>query len=490
MRTTLLPALLLAACGPSDINVTSLKPDITVLPAALDFGEVVVDETASLSFTVKNAGRNDLEISGASVAGADGVWSWDLEAVTLAPDEDVPVEVSFAPNALQDFADTLSIASNDPEDPTMDVLLAGTGRAAPVPDIAVDSTSLDFGDVAPGDQGLALLRLSNEGELDLTISYVAVEGPGVFTLSDDLNGEVLSPGNPATAFVYYDPLDDSGDSGSLIIYSDDPDENPLEIELIGNGGGDLDYPVAVVDCPTGVEPRSTVTLDASASYDPEEMVPLTYSWTLTNTPDGSEATLSSAESLAELYVDLAGEYTVSVVATNAVGVSSAPARCNLDVVPAADVHVELVWDTENSDLDLHLADGEAALYDVPGDVSPCNKTPDWGTAGETLDDPSLDLRDEDGYGPESIGIDEPAEGQYTVRVHYFEDNGVLEGTGGGATIATVRIWVRGALEEESSLMLTRNEVWDVGVVRWSYGYVIMDESPEPTNATKRSCPEE
>ena len=40
--------------------------------------------------------------------------------------------------------------------------------------------------------------------------------------------------------------DDSGDSGSLIIYSDDPDENPLEVELIGNGGGDLDYPVAVV----------------------------------------------------------------------------------------------------------------------------------------------------------------------------------------------------------------------------------------------------
>lgn len=489
MRPKLLSLLLLVACN-GDQQFQSLKSDIVVLPTSLEFGEVVVGESATGTLQIKNTGRNDLELTGASLAGTDGVFSWDLPETVLIPDDNLALDITFSPTDLLVYADTLTLSNNDPDTPEFPIPLTGTGRAAPVPDIALSTTSIDFGDVEPGAQGMALLSVANEGELDLEIDLTSLEGAGTFTLSDDLEGTVLSPGNQSTIFVYYDPFDDSGDQATLSIASNDPDENPVEIELIGNGGGALDYPVAVLDCPTGVEPRTSFTLDASGSTDPSGLTPLTYTWSLATTPDGSAATLSATDSAADIYVDLAGDYTISVSVTNTAGVSSAPAKCNLEVAPADDIHVELVWDTENSDLDLHLADDAAELYAVPGDVSLCNMTPDWGIAAETLDDPSLDLYDEDGYGPESIGIDEPAEGQYTVRVHYFEDNGVLEGTGGGATVATVRIWVRGVMEEESSLMLTRNEVWDVGIIRWAYGYVVMNEDPEASSASRRSCPEE
>lgn len=69
-----------------------------------------------------------------------------------------------------------------------------------------------------------------------------------------------------------------------------------------------------------------VTLDGSGSFDDDTATEdLIFAWTLTSVPEGSLATLMDAATVSPRFVaDMAGEYVVSLVATDALGQSSAP----------------------------------------------------------------------------------------------------------------------------------------------------------------------
>jgi hypothetical protein len=69
---------------------------------------------------------------------------------------------------------------------------------------------------------------------------------------------------------------------------------------------------------------SLVTLDGSASSDPDGQVPLTYAWSFLSKPPGSKATLLGTSEVDPTFTpDLPGDYVIQLVVTNAVGLSSA-----------------------------------------------------------------------------------------------------------------------------------------------------------------------
>lgn len=483
----LAPALLLASvsvtgCGPSETGITDYVPALSVLPESVDFGEVVAGETEKQTLTLENSGKDTLVLDSVLLDdGSAGVFTFSFDPVELEPDAYVPLEVYFTPPEFTTYTDTLRFIWNSEKDSPTLIPIAGTGVDIDRPDIGSDpSDCLDFGDLAAGETDEMSIKIVNDGEDDLVIDRAQITGAGTFSVAPDLGGQIVSAGGFIRPYVTYAPITADGDSATLKIYSNDPDENPYEICLEGNGGGSGNYPIAEVVCPDDTTPMSTVSFDGSGSYDPGDSEPLTYDWALSRTPDGSSAVLTGSDTTAELYMDIAGDYTVSLTVTNSLGVPSAPYECEVSAVPTEDVRVELVWNTDDSDLDLHLAEDAADLYAVPGDVSYCNEAPDWGNAGDASDDPLLAADDEDGYGPEVIEIVTPQDGNYHVRVHYFEDEG------GGATRATVRIYVYGSLAEEVSYTLTRNEVWDVGWIRWPMGYVVLEEEV-PEGAEHRSC---
>src|SRR3970282_1412005 len=77
-------------------------------------------------------------------------------------------------------------------------------------------------------------------------------------------------------------------------------------------------------------------------------------------------------------------------------------------VPWTAMHVSLVWDQAKTDLDIHLvSEGEGASSSVePFDCYFQNTDPDWGVAGESADDPWIDLDDVDGFGPENVNLNQ------------------------------------------------------------------------------------
>ncbi len=114
----------------------------------------------------------------------------------------------------------------------------------------------------------------------------------------------------------------------------------LAVVLSGCGGADGG--VAPVGSPANVAPVSnagpaqsvavgaTVTLDGSASSD-ANADPLTFVWTLTSRPPGSNATLAGATTTRPAFIaDVAGTYVASLVVHDG-QVSSAPAAVTVSV---------------------------------------------------------------------------------------------------------------------------------------------------------------
>lgn len=137
-----------------------------------------------------------------------------------------------------------------------------------------------------------------------------------------------------------------------------------------------------------------------------------------------------------------------------------PDGCSHDAAASKGLQVILTWDSDLADLDLHLMEGAAALFAVPADCDWCNSNPDWGVAGEPSDNPTLDVDDIFGFGPECSSIPSAAPGTYTVAVHYFTDHGAED------VAAQVEIWSTGVLVSTEALTMSRDQEWQVGTVEF------------------------
>ncbi len=470
---------LLIGCTKSDTKISQVYPIAAVSPEVLSFGDTPVDYSNTLDVQVINSGQVDLNISDLTIA--DNFAIGDHDDV-VPPDEQISLPITFTPSTYTSYAGSLLIHTDDPDHETLTVTLTGTGVDAPTPDIDVSPTVLDFGAVAAGTVAPAKwFTLANVGDGALSVASFDQTGSGAFSLVGSPRTLTLSGGESQQIIVQYAPVASTGDHGEVTITSDDPDEPTRTISLLGNGGGaDFQYPVPVIDCPTGVAPRDTVALDGTGSYDPEGNEPLTYAWTALAVPAGSQAALSSdTADTAYFATDIAGTYSVSLAVTNSIGVSSAPTTCTFIAVPKEEIHVELTWSTPSADLDLHLLAPGGEFFIEPDDCNWCNQSPDWGTTG-SAQNPSLDIDDYIGYGPENINDESPADGTYSVKVHYFTDNG------DGTVTATVKVYLYGVLAAERSQAMDRNQVWDAGQILWPDGLYV-DETTAPYTAPRRGC---
>lgn len=126
-------------------------------------------------------------------------------------------------------------------------------------------------------------------------------------------------------------------------------------------------PVANAGPDQSIHMGNVVTLDGSGSTDPSNNYPLTYSWAITSKPAGSGATLSDPAAVNPSFmVYYAGEYVVTLVVTNSLGVASAPASITVsttNTAPVADAGPDQSITLIGSTVQL---DG-AQSYDIDGD---------------------------------------------------------------------------------------------------------------------------
>ncbi len=245
--------------NPFDITLTGTgtAPEIAVeQPVGTDiadggsksFGAVPVGANSNLTFTIKNTGSADLTGLGLTVDGPDAA----LFTVTASPTAPVSgpsgsttFSVRFAPTSTGEKTAALHIANNDGNENPFDITLAGTGTA---PEIAVEqpagtdlidgTASIDFGIVLVGSgSAVKTFAITNSGSADLTGLAITKDGPDAddFTVGA-LGATTLAPGAGTTFTVQFAPAIAIGRTAALHIASNDSDENPFDIDLIGTGG--------------------------------------------------------------------------------------------------------------------------------------------------------------------------------------------------------------------------------------------------------------
>ncbi|MFQ5648636.1 MAG: choice-of-anchor D domain-containing protein, partial [bacterium] len=223
----------------SGTGVGPPAPDIAVTPASHDYGDVVVNTSAVKVFAVQNVGNADLSLTSTTLLGADAAqFSIDTGggAGIIAPGATRNVQVSFNPTSLGLKNATLRIISDDPDEGQLDVQLSGTGVQA-MPDISVTPASHNFGNVVEGASASKVFQVGNDGQLPLNVTLTTLQGPGAahFNIVSGGGGFTLVPGSTRNIEVGFNPTSTGAKTAMLRITSDDPDENPLDVNLSGTG---------------------------------------------------------------------------------------------------------------------------------------------------------------------------------------------------------------------------------------------------------------
>ena len=203
------------------------SPVIFIQPSSLEYGNVDAGADLTATLTIWNTGRGELILSATTIDTADGPFTIsDYPLLQIPSGDSDEMQITFAPLSAGDESATLLVDSNDPDTPSLEVPLTGTGVA---PTIQLTSSADDLGQTWTGCEGWALLTVENTGNADLTVSEVVLSGAEsgfTFALNEEHNGAlpwVLAPGQDEyLGTLTYLPLDEGEDQATLTVTSDDP----------------------------------------------------------------------------------------------------------------------------------------------------------------------------------------------------------------------------------------------------------------------------
>jgi carbonic anhydrase/acetyltransferase-like protein (isoleucine patch superfamily) len=213
-----------------------LIPDISVNPTSHNFGNVTVgDSSAIKTLTVSNTGNGDLDIEQISLGSGDFTISSDNCSNTIvAPDANCTVKVTFVPQTEGAKNATLSIPSNDPNTATATVTLTGNGIVLLIPDISVNPTSHNFGNVTVGDSSaIKTLTVSNTGNGELEIGQISLGDEDFSISTDNCSNTTVAADANCTVIVTFAPLSTGVKNATLLIPSNMPDT--FTVTLQGEG---------------------------------------------------------------------------------------------------------------------------------------------------------------------------------------------------------------------------------------------------------------
>jgi hypothetical protein len=115
---------------------SALTPVISASPESLNFGNVNVGCTSAFqTLTISNKGLADLVIGTLSITGTDAsefnIHNDNCSGQTIAPSGTYTVDVAFSPTSLGLKSANLSVPSNDPSVPILNVPLRNSVKAMP-----------------------------------------------------------------------------------------------------------------------------------------------------------------------------------------------------------------------------------------------------------------------------------------------------------------------------------------------------------------------
>lgn len=471
LAVTALLVALASACEFCGDDLSLLRPTLRVEPAEVHVtGAGVADDTA-IPLKVVNTSNVPLLIEDVHLA-ADGdpafrLVEWPREV--LAGGE-ARILVTVRPTLVSTISTTLVVQGERdalPE-PVVEVPITVEAVDLGLPDMVVEPECVEFARIGQFDVAFANVEIRNEGVRDLILDSVTfvptVEGDNAIRVQGAIPaGYAVAPNDSVTVNLVFAPEDTLTHEGELVIQSNDGERR---VCVSGTGS---ECPIAVTELledPDDIEPLDTLRFYGGDSYTDTQGVTVDeHQWMLTLRPTGSTAVLSTTSGpQTQLTVDIAGSYEVCQEVYDSDGIRSCNNACvRVDVIPTDALHVQLVWDHPRADLDLHVLREGGSVFTHEGDCYFSNKEPEW--FEPLVANPTLDVDDDEGYGPENTNIAQPLPGsRWRVLVHYWSK----QTDGDAFTTATLRVYAYGQLVGEFDHSFDNDELlWHAVEIQWS-----------------------
>jgi hypothetical protein len=415
----------------------------------------------------------------------------------------IPVTLNGVDNGLPDIVVTPDPAcgSTDPLGVNFDKVATGGVAICEVTISNVGTRDLFFDSLAFSNvEGDVLHIEPSDSDAPPNVAITGTPPSGDVPLPGCPDGVSGCVGNSFTLRLAFAP-DALGTYASKIsIVTSDPDETSVELPIIGSGVvgptcvAGIKSVNGITEPPFNVEPLDDVTLttEDSTGATPDVSIVSTR-WEVTQRGPGSTVIASDPTGTDTGFlfanrrgVDVAGKFEACAVVTDSLGTESNNTCCvDFEAIPSQALLVQATWANPDGDMDLHVTKrddgvfclnglgGGAGDVDAPfetgcGDLDcyygSCRSTnpdsPEWdGEAGRTAGDPSLDIDDLTGFGPENTNVDLPAPGAYGFGVDTYSSFG-------GPYLVTIRLFLFGRLSGEWTSEL-EEQFLEAGIVHFT-----------------------
>jgi subtilisin family serine protease len=195
---------------PATFQVTG-APDIDISANNIDYDSVFVNVSKTDSIIIKNLGTDTLHISDIQVN--NPVFALDNSLFSLAPRKSKTIVITFTPSASAIFSGTLTISSNDSDEPSLEITLQGTGVTPP--DINLSTETLNenlytgqqavqtftiHNDIPEGSNLIFDIYTMEEEQSSLKIENIKIKKSGmnklpIKTYNNESSKECYQPGN-------------------------------------------------------------------------------------------------------------------------------------------------------------------------------------------------------------------------------------------------------------------------------------------------------
>ncbi|MCO4763154.1 MAG: hypothetical protein KC502_16675 [Myxococcales bacterium] len=441
-------------------------------------------------------------------------------SVVIAPSDSIELVATLASLTSEEkVGATLKLTTDDFTEPVRDVQFKANSSG---PCLKPSPSAVAFGQVGIGQPKPMEVQLAGCGTEAVNITKISLKaGTSVdlkldFTTGDFTDGKspteaiplVVQPNSSASFRVICTPSEVAAKiAGTIVVESSNTDSREIAVTC---EPAKLVCPVACIDpvAPAGaIVPQTKLTLSSNCSKAGAGQVIDKRIWSVVQ-PGGSFASFSpnNKDKQVSFLPNVAGDYTFKLQVFDDLGNPGCTvAETKVPVLPDNKLHVELTWETKGDpkkgddkgpDLDLHLTHPKAkegkGQPDLDGNGEPdpwyakcydtfwLNPNPGWGDAFDINDNPSVDLDDKNGEGPENISVKVPETNiWYTVGAYYWEDFGM------GPSRPRVRIYIDKELVfNKLGPLLKQGDMWCAGEVAYDPKAVTLNAKAKLIRACK------
>ena len=232
------------------LQAVAAVPTLTLLPTeGLDFGAVPVGQVATATVTVKNTGTVPVTAGQMKVADLRGPFSIEGDVGPWPdPGDETRVDIAFTPTRAGPIATKFVVTS--PDFGNWSIPLRGSGLVPQAAFSPLPQVGLDFGIVEVGQRLTRRVTVLNQGQAELHIENVAIEGTA-FALGRTDSSVTIDPQRRLDLSAVFEPQSEGDQSGILRLYTSDPQAATVAIPLAGRGqispprieiiNGDIDF---------------------------------------------------------------------------------------------------------------------------------------------------------------------------------------------------------------------------------------------------------